>query len=87
VKLSFLKRVKKPKASIAIDLPKGPFALGEKVNGTITVESEEEVDLNEVVFKLVCIESKKKIKKEKQKGQNSFFILAEFSGRDSTGST
>ena len=64
VKLSFLKRLKKPKASIAIDLPEGPFTLGEELNGTITVESEEEVTVNEVILKLVCIEGKKKIKKE-----------------------
>jgi len=62
--LSFLKRLKKPKASITLDLPEDPFALGEEMKGTITVKSEEDVDVNEIIFKLVCIESKKKIKKE-----------------------
>jgi len=62
--LSFLKRLKKPRASITLALSKGPFALGEEVKGTITVESEEDVDVNEILLKLVCWESKKKTKLE-----------------------
>ena len=62
--MSFLKRLKKPKAGVTITLPKGPFVLGEEIKGTITVESEEEVNVNDVLFKLVCIESKKKTKIE-----------------------
>jgi len=62
--LSFFKRLTKPKADITLDLPEGPFALGEETKGTITVESKEDVNANEIVLKLVCIETKKKIKKE-----------------------
>ena len=62
--MSFFKKLKervtKPKATVSLKLNKNTFALGEKLEGTLTVTSEEEIDATEVRAELRCDEKRKK---------------------------
>jgi len=53
-------RVTKPRATVALSLSKGAFALGEDLEGTLIVASEEEFDATEVRAEFRCIERRKK---------------------------
>ena len=52
-------RVTSPKATVSLKLNKNSFAPGEKLEGTLTVSSEEEVDATEIRAELRCEERKK----------------------------
>ena len=54
--MGFFKRFRKPKTTIKLDIPKGSFALGSTIDGTITVSSKEEFDATEVRAELRCVE-------------------------------
>jgi len=53
-------RVTKPRATVALSLSKGAFALGEDLKGTLIVASEEEFDATEVRAEFRCVERRKK---------------------------
>jgi hypothetical protein len=61
--MSFFKkitdRVTKPKSSVSLTLNKNMFSFGDKLEGTLTVSSEEEVDATEIRAELRCEEKKK----------------------------
>jgi len=57
-------RVTSPKASVSLKLNKNSYVLGEKLEGTLTVTSEEEIDATEIRAELRCEEKKKTIKYE-----------------------
>ena len=61
--MSFFKkitdRVTKPKSSVSLTLNKNIFNFGDKLEGTLTVSSEEEVDVTEIRAELRCDEKKK----------------------------
>jgi Zn finger protein HypA/HybF involved in hydrogenase expression len=61
--MSFFKKLKEkvtsPKASLSMKLNKNTYALGEKLEGTLTVASEEEIDATEIRAELRCEEKKK----------------------------
>jgi sporulation-control protein spo0M len=63
--MSFFKKMKdrftKPNATISLQLSKSSFALGENVEGTVTVASSEEFDAKEIRCEFECIETKKTI--------------------------
>jgi hypothetical protein len=54
-------RVTKPKSSVSLKLDKNAFTWGDKLEGTLTVNSEEEVDATEIRAELRCEEKKKEI--------------------------
>jgi hypothetical protein len=55
----FTERVTKPKSSVSLRLDKNVFNFGDKLEGTLTVTSEEEVDVTEIRAELRCYEKKK----------------------------
>ena len=57
--MGFLKRLTKPKSSVSLKLDKNVFNFGDKLEGTLTVCSEEEVDVTEIRAELRCNEKKK----------------------------
>jgi hypothetical protein len=57
--MGFLKRLTKPKSSVSLKLDKNVFNFGDKLEGTLTVSSEEEVDVTEIRAELRCNEKKK----------------------------
>jgi hypothetical protein len=61
--MSFFKkitdRVTKPKSSVSLRLDKYTFNFGDKLQGVLTVSSEEEVDATEIRAELRCNEKKK----------------------------
>ncbi len=57
-------RVTKPRATVAISLNKNAFTLGEDLEGTLLVTSEEEFDATEVRAEFRCLEKEKKGKYE-----------------------
>jgi hypothetical protein len=58
--LGFFKMFRKPKTKIDLDLPKHAIALGETVEGAITVSSKEEFDATEIRTELRCIEKRRR---------------------------
>jgi hypothetical protein len=60
--MSFFKkitdRVTKPKSAVALRLDRNIFNFGDKLEGTLTVTSEEEVDVTEIRAELRCDEKK-----------------------------
>ncbi|MCP8307543.1 MAG: hypothetical protein H3Z54_02460 [archaeon] len=62
--MSFLKKLKekmtKPKASISLNLSKNTFTLGEDLEGTLVVASEEEFDSTGIRVEFQCVEKRKK---------------------------
>jgi len=54
-------RVTSPKATVSLKLNKNSFTPGDKLEGTLTVSSEEEVDATEIRVELRCEEKKKEI--------------------------
>lgn len=54
--MGFFKMFRKPKTSVKLDIPKGSFALGSSIDGTIIVSSKEEFDATEVRAELRCVE-------------------------------
>lgn len=52
-------RVTSPKATVSLKLNKNSFVLGDSLEGTLTVTSEEEVDATEIRAELRCEERKK----------------------------
>lgn len=63
--MEFFKRFTKPRTNVSLNVPKSSFALGEDVKGTITVESNEEINVKQIRLKLWCRESKKKTRTER----------------------
>ncbi|MEM3665542.1 MAG: hypothetical protein QW222_00490 [Candidatus Bathyarchaeia archaeon] len=65
--MAFLKKLKDkltpPKATISLTLNKSSFALGENVEGTLSVSSDEEFDATEVRCEIQCVEEAKKTKR------------------------
>ncbi|MGQ9718469.1 MAG: hypothetical protein ACUVWK_01235 [Nitrososphaerales archaeon] len=65
--MSFFKKIKDkvtgPKANISLKFNKDNFVLGEDIEGTLTVASEEEFDTIEIRFEIQCVEEAKKIKR------------------------
>jgi len=63
--MSFFKKMKdrftKPNATVSLQLSKNSFALGENVEGTLTVASSEEFDAKEIRCEFQCAETKKTI--------------------------
>jgi len=57
-------RVTKPRATVVLGLNKSAFTLGEDLEGTLLVASEEEFDATEVRAEFRCVERKKKGKYE-----------------------
>jgi hypothetical protein len=61
--MSFFKKLKEkvtsPKATVFLKLNKNTYAPGEKLEGTLTVTSEEEIDATEIRAELRCEEKKK----------------------------
>ncbi|MCP8315892.1 MAG: hypothetical protein H3Z52_03040 [archaeon] len=61
--MSFLRKLKEkvtpPKANVSLNLSKNTFALGEDLEGTLVLNSEEEFDASEVRVEFRCIERKK----------------------------
>lgn len=55
----FTDRVTKPKSNVSLRLDKNTFNFGDKVEGALTVSSEEEVDVTEIRAELRCDEKKK----------------------------
>lgn len=55
----FTDRVTKPKSNVSLRINKNIFNFGEKLEGTLTVSSEEEVDVTEIRAELRCDEKKK----------------------------
>lgn len=55
----FSDRVTKPKSSVSLKLEKNTFTWGDRLEGTLTVTSEEEVDCTETRAELRCEEKKK----------------------------
>jgi hypothetical protein len=55
----FTDRVTKPKSSVSLKLDKNAFTWGDKLVGTLTVSSEEEVDVTEIRAELRCEEKRK----------------------------
>jgi len=53
-------RVTKPKAIVSLSLNKSTFALGENLEGTLAVTSEEEFDATELRAEFRCVEKRKK---------------------------
>ena len=64
--MSFFKKVKdrvtKPKSSVSLKLDKNAFIWGDKLQGTLIVSSEEEVDVTEIRAELRCEEKRKETK-------------------------
>jgi len=62
--MSFLRKLKEkvtpPKANVSLNLSKNTFTLGEDLEGTLVLNSEEEFDASEVRVEFRCIEKKKK---------------------------
>ena len=52
-------RVTSPKATVSLKLNKNVYALGENLEGALTVASEEEIDATEIRAELRCIEKRK----------------------------
>jgi hypothetical protein len=63
--MGFFKRFTKPRTNVSLHVSKSSFALGEDVKGTITVESNEEINVKQIRLKLWCRESKKKTRIER----------------------
>lgn len=63
--MSFFKKMKdrvtKPNATISLQLSKTSYALGENVEGMVTVASGEEFDAKEIRCEFQCVEAKKTI--------------------------
>jgi hypothetical protein len=57
-------RVTSPKATITLKLNKNSFALGENLEGSLSVTSEEEIDATEIRAELRCEERRKTMKYE-----------------------
>jgi hypothetical protein len=55
----FTDRVTKPKSNVSLRLDKNTFNFGDKLEGALTVSSEEEVDVTEIRAELRCDEKKK----------------------------
>ena len=55
----FTDKLTKPKANVSMRLDKNIFNFGDKLQGTLTVSSEEEVDVAEIRAELRCDEKKK----------------------------
>lgn len=66
--MSFFKKLKEkvtsPKATVFLKLAKNTYVLGEKVEGTLSVTSEEEFDATEIRAELRCEEKKKTMRYE-----------------------
>jgi len=64
--MSFFKkitdRVTKPRSSVSLKLDKSAFTWGDKLEGKLTVSSEEEVDATEIRAELRCEEKRKESK-------------------------
>lgn len=64
--MSFLRRIKEgltsPKARIAVQLSRGSFALGENVEGTLLVSSDEDFDAKEIRCEIQSVEEAKRVK-------------------------
>ncbi|MEM2111694.1 MAG: hypothetical protein QXX08_07435, partial [Candidatus Bathyarchaeia archaeon] len=64
--MSFFKRFKDkltpPKARISLNLNKSSFALGENVEGALTIAADEEFAIVEIRCEVQCIETAKKLK-------------------------
>jgi len=56
---SFFKKFTKPKSNVSLRLDKNTFNFGDKLEGTLTVSSEEEVDVTEIRAELRCDEKSK----------------------------
>jgi len=65
--MSFFKaikdRVTQPKATISLTLNKTNYALGENIEGTITLSSQEDFDATELRCEIQCVEGAKRIKR------------------------
>lgn len=57
--MSFFKKFTKPKSSVSLRLNKNTLNFGDKLEGTLTVSSEEDVDVTEIRAELRCEEKKK----------------------------
>ena len=58
--LGFLKRFKKPKATVSLKTPTNHAELGDNLRGIIKVASREEFDATEIRAELRCIEKRRK---------------------------
>ena len=57
--MSFFKKFTKPKSNVSLRLSRNIFNFGDRLEGTLTVTSEEEVDVTEIRAELRCDEKKK----------------------------
>jgi hypothetical protein len=57
--MGFFKKFTKPKSNVSLRLDKNTFNFGDKLEGTLIVSSEEEVDVTEIRAELRCDEKKK----------------------------
>lgn len=66
--MGFLKkltnRITKPKATVLLKINKNAFAMGEKLEGTLAVTAEEEIDATEIRAEWRCEERRKTMKYE-----------------------
>jgi hypothetical protein len=64
--MSFFKSIKDrltpPKANISLKLNKTSFALGENVEGTLTISSSEDIQATEIRCEIECVEEAKRMK-------------------------
>jgi len=60
--LGFFKRLTRPRATLGLRVEKNELVLGEDLKGVVLVRSEEEFDVGNITFALLCLESVKKQK-------------------------
>ncbi|MEJ2241999.1 MAG: hypothetical protein P8Y18_07640 [Candidatus Bathyarchaeota archaeon] len=58
--MGFFKMFRTPKTTIELKIPRNSFYLGSKIDGTISVSSNEEFDATEVRAELRCIEKRRR---------------------------
>ncbi|MEJ2272624.1 MAG: hypothetical protein P8X91_09175, partial [Candidatus Bathyarchaeota archaeon] len=58
--MGFFKMFRTPKTTIELKIPRNSFSLGSKIDGTISVSSNEEFDATEVRAELRCIEKRRR---------------------------
>lgn len=58
--MGFFKRLRKPKASTTLSIPKSNIGLGEVLKGAITVSCQDEFDATEVRAELRCVEKRRR---------------------------
>lgn len=74
--MSFFKSIKNrltiPKANISLKLNKTSFALGENVEGTLTISSSEDIQATEIRCEIECVEEAKRMKQVYDQGLRTY---------------